>query len=299
MDVEQPYGYNPLRHVRRDSIPIAVSGFLETLKKLWPDAWGVRMEHVLRNSLYALYEQPEANLLDLLRLYSDDSFRKLVTARILNPVVRQFWQMEFDGYPDRLKAEAVAPIQNKLGALLTDPRLYRLFVSHETDIRFRSLMDGGGALIANLSKGRLGEESSKVAGGVLLSTLFLAALGRATAAAGERRPFLIYVDEFQAFATLTFLNMLSELRKYGVGVIMATQQLDLAQYDIATAAVANAGNLISFRVGAADAHRLVREFSTAITPEMLVGFPARTMAVSMLIDGAPANSFTAEAIAIA
>lgn len=128
-DMSQPYGYNPLRRVRLDKIPLAVSGFLEALKKQWPEAWGVRMEHVLRNSLYALLEQPAASLPDILRLYADDKFRKQVTANLKNEVVKRFWQEEFEIYPDRLKAEAVAPIQNKLGALLTDPRLYRILVS--------------------------------------------------------------------------------------------------------------------------------------------------------------------------
>ncbi len=294
-DVTQPYGYNPLRHVRYDSIPVAVSGFLETLKKLWPDAWGVRMEHVLRNSLYALYEQPEASLPDLLRLYSDDGFRKTVTSRLRNLVVRQFWLTEFESYPDRLRAEAVAPIQNKLGALLTDPRLYRLFVSHETDIRFRPLMDGDGALIANLAKGRLGEESSNVAGGVLLSTMFLAALSRATEAPAARRPFFIYVDEFQTFATLTFLNMLSELRKYGVGVTIATQQMNLALGEIATSALSNTSSLVSFRLGADDASRIARELGISHLLDYLLSLPTGSMYTSILIDGMPSMPFSANA----
>ncbi|MEI9932635.1 MAG: DUF87 domain-containing protein [Rhizomicrobium sp.] len=127
----QPFGYNPLRRVRDDKIPLAVSGLIETFKKLWSDAWGVRMEHILRNSLYALLETKDARLPDILRLYADERYRKQITARIRNEVVRRFWQHEFEQYHFRQKSDAVAPIQNKLGALLSDPTLYRILVEPE------------------------------------------------------------------------------------------------------------------------------------------------------------------------
>jgi hypothetical protein len=142
-DAAQPYGYNPLRRVRDDKVPLAVSGMLETLRKLWPDAWGVRMEHVLRNTLYALFEQADARLPDILRMYRDEEFRKQVARNIRNEVVKRFWQHEFANYPWRLRAEAVVPIQNKLGALLSDPTLYRILVEPKVDLHFRP------ALVAN------------------------------------------------------------------------------------------------------------------------------------------------------
>ena len=126
---------------------MAVSGLLETLRKLWPDAWGVRMEHVLRNTLYALLERKDSTLPDILRMYTDKPFRTQVVAGVRNPVVKRFWLDEFEKYPDRIKGEVLAPIQNKLGALLTDPRLNRILVSPERPIRFRQMMDEGGSLV--------------------------------------------------------------------------------------------------------------------------------------------------------
>ena len=155
----QPYGYNPLRRVREDKIPLAVSGLLETLKKLWPDAWGVRMEHVLRNSLYALLERDGSRLPDILKLYSDKVFRARVSRGIRNEVVKRFWKDEFENYPPRLRADACAPIQNKLGALLSHPVLYRILVEPQMDLRFRAIMDDSKVLLVNVSKGHLGEES--------------------------------------------------------------------------------------------------------------------------------------------
>src|SRR5665213_4544515 len=231
-DPWQPFGYNPLRRVRDDKIPLAVSGLLETLKKMWPDAWGVRMEHVLRNTLYTLRERDDAKLPDILRLYSDDDFRKEIVRDIRNEVVKTFWIHEFNEYPARLRAEACAPIQNKLGALLSDPTLYRILVEPEIDIRFRSLMDEGKVLLVNVSKGRLGEDSALILGSLVVSTLGLAAFSRAERPPSERKPFFVYLDEFHNFTTLMLANMMSELRKYGVGLILAHQYLHQLEPDI-------------------------------------------------------------------
>lgn len=153
-DPNQRFGYNPLRRVRDDRISLAASGLLETFRKLWPEFWGVRMEHVLRNSLYALLERDGSTLPDILRLFSDKNYRASVITRIRNDAVRNFWKHEFEKYMPRYRADGVAPIQNKLGALLADPRLNRILVNPDHDLHFRALMDGGGALLVNLSKRR-------------------------------------------------------------------------------------------------------------------------------------------------
>lgn len=290
----QPFGYNPLRRVREDKIPLAASGLIETLRKLWPDAWGVRMEHVLRNSLFALLEQDAATLPDILRLYSDEDFRKGIAQKIKNPVVRHFWAHEFEHYHYRQKADAVAPIQNKLGALLSDPALYRILVTPQENLKFRPMMDQGGAIIANLSKGQLGADSSLVLGALLLSTIALAALSRADS--GERRPFFVYVDEFQTMTTLMLATMLPELRKYGIGMVLANQYLHQLEPDIRSAVLGNAGTLISFRVGAEDAPYLAREFQPTIGVEDLLNLPNHSIYMRLMIDGAPSRPFSATTV---
>jgi hypothetical protein len=289
----QAFGYNPLRRVRSDKIPLAVSGLLETFKKLWPNAWGVRMEHVLRNTLYALLERDDATLPDVLRLYADDNYRKAVVRAIRNEPVRLFWRNEFENYPARLRAEAVAPIQNKLGALLSDPTLYRILVAPEHDIRFRSLMDEGRVLLVNLSKGRLGEDSSTLLGSLIVSTLGLAAFSRADSLEDSRRPFFVYVDEFQTFTTLMLANMMSELRKYGVGLTLANQYFHQLEPDIRHAVLGNAGTLISFRVGPEDASILAKEFQPTFMVEDLLNLSNRDIYLKLMIDGTPSRPFSA------
>jgi type IV secretory pathway TraG/TraD family ATPase VirD4 len=291
-DPNQPFGYNPLRRVSHDKIPLAASGLLEALKKLWPDAWGVRMEHVLRNSLYALLEREGSTLPDILRLYAEEGYRRGVVAGVKNPVVRRFWTDEFAAYPDRFRAEVVAPIQNKLGALLTDPRLYRALVAPEQPISFRRVMDEGGVLIVNLAKGRLGEDSASVLGGLIAATIGLAALSRADAPPETRRPFHVYIDEFQTFTTLSFVNMLPELRKYGVSLTLAHQYLHQLEPEVRHAVLGNAGTLISFRVGPEDAGVMAAEFQPVFQTIDLMNLPNRDFYLKLMIDGAPSKAFS-------
>ncbi len=295
-DANQPYGYNPLRRVRDDKIPLAASGLLETFRKLWPLAWGVRMEHVLRNSLYALLERDGSTLPDILRLYADDAFRRNVTASIRNGVVREFWRSEFEHYPPRLRIEAVAPIQNKLGALLSDPTLYRILVTPQIDLHLRAMMDSGRILIANVSRGQLGEDSSMMLGSLLVSTLGLAGFTRADMPTAERRPFFIYVDEFQSFTTLSFVNMLAELRKHGVGLTLAHQHLHQLEPDIRHAVLGNAGTLISFRVGAEDAPLIAKEMQPRFGVEDLINLPNYDIYLKLMIDGVPSRPFSARTL---
>lgn len=291
-DPNQPFGYNPLRRISHDKIPLAASGLLEALRKLWPDAWGVRMEHVLRNSLFALLERDGSTLPDILRLYGDAAYLRGVVAGIKNPVVKRFWTDEFAAYPDRFRAEVVAPIQNKLGALLTDPRLYRALVAPERPISFRRVMDEGGVLLVNLAKGRLGEDSASVLGGIVAATIGLAALGRADDPPETRRPFHVYIDEFQTFTTLSFVNMLPELRKYGVSLTLAHQYLHQLEPEVRHAVLGNAGTIISFRIGPEDANVMASEFQPTFSVCDLLNLPNRDFYLKLMIDGAPSKPFS-------
>lgn len=289
----QPYGYNPLRRVRDDMIPLAASGLLESFKKLWPDAWGIRMEHLLRNSLYTLLERDNASLVDLLRLYADDGYRRSVTRDVRNEIVRRFWRDEFDKYQPRYRAEAVAPVQNKLGAVLSDPTLRRILAEPVVDLHFRALMDEGRILLVNLAKGRIGADSAATLGSLLVSTLGLAGLTRANLPIRLRRPFHLFADEFQTFTTLAFANMMADLRKYGLSLTLANQHLHQLDPDIRHAVLGNAGTLLAFRVGAEDAAFLARQFAPTFEAADLTNLPNGEIYLRLMIDGVPSPAFSA------
>jgi hypothetical protein len=149
-DPSQPYGYNPLRHVREDRIALAASGMMDVFKKMWPDAWGVRMEHILRNVLMALLEQPDATLHEVVRIVSDKEFRRRVGKSLRNETVRTFLLHEFDQFSFGYRADGTAPIQNKVGAFLADPLLNRILTAPEKDLRIRQIMDKGQVLLVLL-----------------------------------------------------------------------------------------------------------------------------------------------------
>lgn len=295
-DPANPWTYNPLRKVHPARIPLAASGLLESFKKLWKNEWGVRMEHVLRNGLYALLERGDACMPDVLRLLSEKNYRQNVIAGIRNPQVRTFWKEEFARYNPRYRQEAIAPIQNKVGAFLADPRLRRIFVGGENEIRLRRIMDASGILLVNLSKGSVGEDSASLLGAVLVTSLGLAALSRAELPEGDRRPFFVYVDEFQSFTTLSVANMISEVRKFGVGLTLAHQHLYQLDDEVRHAVLGNVGTIVSFRIGPEDARIIAREFEPVFSHQDLVNLPNWNVYVKLMIDGAPSRPFSATTI---
>jgi hypothetical protein len=229
-------------------------------------------------------------------LLSDKAFRKETAARTYNPHVRDFWLREYESYPARFRIEAIAPIQNKVGAFLANPLLNRILTQPKSAFNVRQIMDDGKILLVNLAKGKIGEDTAALLGALLVSTISMAALGRAEVPEESRRDFSVYLDEFQTFTTLSLANMLSELRKYHVGLVLAHQylaQLDLAVRD---AVLGNVGTTIAFRVGPADAEVLEKELQPEITSIDLVNLPNYHIYLKLLVDGVVSRPFSAETL---
>jgi hypothetical protein len=295
-DATQPFGYNPLKRVRKDAIALAASGLMEAFKKHWTDAWGVRMEHVLRNALYALLEFGDASLPDVLRLLADKGYRKTVAAKLTNVQVKEFWEREFEQYSFRYRADAIAPLQNKVGALLADPLMRRILTKPDRMLHFRKIMDERGILLVNLARGRIGEDSAALLGSMLVTTIGLAAFSRADVAEATRPDFFLYLDEFQNFTTLSIATMISELRKYRVGLVLANQHLSQLQDDVRDAVLGNVGTLVAFRVGPQDATLLSHEFADRFEPIDLMNLANHHIYLRLMIDGAPSKPFSARTI---
>ena len=266
-DVADPtcsLGYNPLTRTSEALRPVVASGLIEALKKQWADAWGARMEHLLRYAILALLEQPRADLRDIMRLFTERSFQNQVLARVTDEQVRSFWLQEYPALNYKSAADGVAPIANKLGAFLAHPLVRKAMCKPQEPIRFRRLMDQGGRLVVNLSKGRLGGDTANVLGGLITASILHAAFTRQDQPEAARRPFSLYVDEFHNFSTDAFANLLSEIRKYGVSVTMAQQNLQQNDPEVQNALLGNVGTLIAFRLGVFD------------TPIMTKQMPDRT-----------------------
>lgn len=266
-DVADPccrLGYNPLNRVSDRFRPLVASGLIETLKKQWPDAWGARMEHVLRYAVLALLEQPEADLRDLMKLFIYKGFRRQVTETLSDPQVQFFWKHEFPAMNYQSSADGVSPVANKIGAFLANPVVRTALCEPQEPLRFRSIMDSGEVLIVNLAKGRLGSDISNILGGLITSNIMQAAFTRHALPEVVRRPFFLYVDEFHNLTTKSFAGLLSEARKYGLGLVLAHQHLSQTDTEVQDAILGNVGTMIVYRVGANDAplfERLLPPFS--------------------------------------
>jgi hypothetical protein len=226
------------------------------------------------------------------QLLGDGAYRRTIVNRVRDPVVRAFWLQEFAGMPAKLQAEAIAPIQNKVGQFVSSPLLRHILGQSRSTIDLRQIMDRGQVLVVNLSKGRVGEDASSLLGSLLITSLQLAAMSRADVREDQRPDFHLYVDEFQHFATESFASVLSEARKYRLSLTLANQYL--AQMDEATAAAVfgNVGSLVSFQVGATDAETLAAQLGAPVTPQDLLALPKYEAYARLLIDGLPSRPFS-------
>jgi hypothetical protein len=295
-DSSQPLGFNPLSGVLPGKRALAASGLLEAFKKIWADSWGPRLEHILRNALLCLLDQPEATLADVLRLFDDRTFRRHAAERTANLQVRRFWLQEFEGYSAYFRAEAIAPIQNKVGAFLANPLLYRILTQPRSAFDLRRVMDDSRILFVSLPKGKIGEDVTALLGALLVSQVGFAAICRADAPEKDRKDFFVYLDEFQNFTTLALANMLSELRKYRVGLVLAHQYLAQLDDEVMDAVLGNVGTTIAFRVGATDAELLEGEFAPEFKALDLVNLPNYHIYLKLMVSGVVSRPFSAETL---
>ena len=287
-----PLAFNPLACQDPDQRPLVASGVIAAFKKLFGNSWGPRLEHILRNALLALLEIPNTSLLSLQRLLSDAAYRKTVANRLADPIVKSFWQHEYAGWKPQFRAEAVAPISNKVGQFLSQPILRAIVGQSRSSLDLRRVMDEGRILIVNLSKGRIGEDASNLLGSLLVSGIQLAAMSRADIPESKRRDFHLYVDEFQNFATESFATILSEARKYRLSLVIANQYLAQMDEPTASAVFGNVGSIISFCVGASDAETLANQLGGAVTPQDLMALPRFSAYVRLSIDGMLSRPFS-------
>lgn len=292
-DMNYPIGFNILETVNPEHKHLVASGLMGVFKKIWPDVWSARMEYILNNTILALLDYPDTTLLGINRLLADDAYREKVVKNLQDPVVRAFWETEFANYNDKYKQEAVAPIQNKIGQFLSASIIRNIVAQVKSRINIREIMDTRKIFIMNLSKGRVGEDNSRLLGGMLITKIQLSAMERVDTPEKDRKDFFLYVDEFQNFATESFANILSEARKYRLGLIMAHQYMEQLDESVLAAVIGNVGSLITYRVGSTDAAILVKEFTPTFTEEDLVNLPKFNIYLKLMIDGVSSRPFSA------
>lgn len=292
-DFNYPLAFNVLESIDPTHHHLVTSGLIAVFKKIWVDSWGPRLEYVLRNTILSLLEYPGSTLLGVTRMLVDKKFRQKVVDKITDPIVKAFWLDEFNAYSNQFRTEAVSPIQNKVGQFLSSSVIRNIVGQSKSTIDMRNVMDSGKILLMNLAKGRIGEDNASLLGAMMITKLQLAAMSRVDTPEAERRDFYLYVDEFQNFATESFATILSEARKYRLNLVIAHQYIEQLDETVRAAVFGNVGTIVVFRVGAADAEFLVKEFEPVFTETDLVNLTKYDVYLRLMIDGVASDPFSA------
>ena len=298
-DTTYPIAFNPLEITDESRKPNISSEVIGVLKRMFGDSWGPRLEHILRFTLLALLDRPSTTLLDISRMLTDKQFRKDTLDYCKDVTVLQFWKNEFGGWNEKQVAESIAPVLNKVGAFTANPIIRNIIGQPKSAFDVRKIMDEGKILIVNLSKGLIGEDNASILGAFMVTKVQLAAMSRSDIARVEdRRPFYLYVDEFQNFATDSFATILSEARKYGLNLTVANQYIAQMTEQVRDAVFGNVGTTVSFRVSADDSPMLAKQFEPTFEAADLLNMHNRHFIISMVINGEKAPAFSATTLTI-
>ena len=300
-DMDFPVSFNIMDSPDPRYKHLIASGLIGIFTKIWANVWSARMEYILSNTILALLDTPGTTLLGIPRMLVDRDYRQKIINNLTDPVVKSFWINEYEEWEPRYRNEAIAPVQNKVGQFLNVSLIRNIVGRSKNTIDIDEIMNSGKILLVNVSKGRIGEDNSAILGAMIITKIQLSAMERVRIPEDERKDFYLYVDEFQNFATDSFVNILSEARKYRLNLIIAHQYIGQLVTDSSTAVrdavFGNVGTMVSFRVGAADAEDLELEFTPEFLQNDLINLPNYNIYIKLMIDGITSRPFSAKTLA--
>jgi hypothetical protein len=298
-DTQFPVAFNPMEVIDESLKIQTASGIVGTFKKIFGYSWGPRLEYIFNYTVLALLDTEGATLLGVVRMLTDKKFRAKIVENVKDPIVKKFWTDEFATYNDKYASEAIAPILNKVGQFISNSLIRNVIGQPKSSFNIRELMDNQKIFLINLSVGRIGETNATLLGSFMITAIHLAAMSRANIDEEQRKDFYFYVDEFQNFATESFNNILSEARKYRLNLTIANQFLaQIEDSGVKDAVFGNIGTMVTFRVGAADAAELSKEFTPPFEAQDIINLPRQHIYLKMIIDGQAEAPFSAKALTI-
>lgn len=288
---EFAFSLNPFEVKDEAQKELTISGIVAIFNKIFADSWGPRLEYILRNTLQSVIEMPDATLLMVPEALANADFRRKMIGHLTDPVLRSFWINEFERMTDKLRIEAISPIQNKVGQFISSSVIRNIIKNPKSTIDLQKVMDEGKIVLMNLSQGKLGEDNAALLGAMFITKFQLAAMNRVYQAEDERKDFYLYVDEFQNFATSSFIKILSEARKYRLNLLLANQYIGQIPEDVRLAIFGNCGTMMTFLVGAGDSPYLAKEFSERFKEEDILALANYQGINKMMIDGRTSPPF--------
>ena len=265
-----------------------------------PESMGPMFEQYFRNATLLVMEDPESGntLMDISRVMVDSAYRKLKLSKAKNPVVKQFWQEIATKAGGESSLENIVPyIVSKFDVFTANDYMRPIIGQQHSAFNFRDVMDQRKILLVNLSKGRIGEINANLIGMIMVGKILMAALSRVDDSTKSFPPFYLHMDEFQNISTNSISAILSEARKYKLGLTIAHQFIAQLDEDIKNAVFGNVGSLACFRVGPDDAQFLEQQFKPVFDSNDLMNVPNRVAYVRALANGTPTRPFSMETIA--
>ena len=293
-DRTHPVAFNIFRQggALHSNRALLTSTLISTFKAQWPNFWGPRLEHVLRHAVLAVAEHPEATLPLLYAFLVDEKRHQEVLAHLTDEAVIAFWTKEWPSYTKALKAEALSPVLNKLGAFTGNPIIRGMTETPESRLDLAEVLRSGKLLFVDLAVGKLGEDTSHLLGGLILSSLSLAAMTRPLSSS----PYFVYADEFQRVVNAQLPMLLAESRKFGLAFILAHQYIEQLPKELTAALLGNVGTTLMFRVGPRDAEVLAPLVHPELATYDLTNLGTFRMAVRQLARGKTLSAFLANTL---
>jgi len=295
-DTDRPMGLNMLEAMTEEEKHFVVTSIVGLMYKLYdPHKTGIigpRFEHAIRNAMLTVMSEEGTTFVEVVRCLTDSKYVQELLPKVKDPIVRRYWTDQIAQTSDFHKSEVLDYIVSKFGRFVTNKMMRNIIGQSESSFNFRKVMDEGKILLINLAKGRIGEENSNFLGLILVPKLLIAAMSRQDVPEEERKPFYVYVDEFQNFATPDFAQILSEARKFGLSLTVANQFIGQVEEDVKNAIFGNVGTLLAFRVGVTDANYLQHEYQPTFSETDLINVERFNVYVKTIVDNEPAPSFS-------
>jgi hypothetical protein len=295
-DQERPMGLNLLEANTEDQKHFAATAVINMFYKLFdPYKTGIvgpRFEHAVRNAMLTAMSEEGTTFVEVMRILTDARYVQEILPKVTDPIVRRYWTDQIAQTADFHKSEVLDYIVSKFGRFVTNKMIRNIIGQSESSFSFRKVMDEGKILLVNLSKGNLGEENSSFLGLLLVPRILMAAMSRADTPKEQRNSFYFYVDEFQNFATPDFAVILSEARKYSLGLCVANQFIGQVDEEVKNAIFGNVGTIVSFRIGVTDAGYLQHEFTPVFDQQDLLNVEKYHVYVNTIVNNEPVPPFS-------
>ncbi len=304
-DTERPMGLNMLEGRNEEERDLIALDAMNMMTKMFgEEIFGPRIQDYFRNGCLTLMADEEEGgaITDLVRLFTDDEWQKYKVQRVKNPIVKSFWDKQMASTGQREKQEMIPYFAAKFGQFTTNTLIRNIVGQVKSSFDFSDVMDNRKILLMNLSKGLIGDVNSKLLGMIIVNKIQVAAMRRQREAAAAREDFFLYIDEFQNYVTDSIESILSEARKYRLGLIIAHQYLDQLEKDsklsgsvkLKGAVFGNVGTMMFYKIGPQDAEFCAKEMRPVFSESDLVNLDAFKGCMKLSVDSQPSQPFSIE-----